>query len=89
MSFPDGVGGGWVHSACNRGFRKIQPVCKPGPGFDALVRDGLVGTSGVVLVSELFAGPSGFEVWLVIADQWFSLGDKIRSCCNRRRAVGR
>ena len=49
MNFPNGLGGGWGQSAGNRGFREIQPVCKPGPDFDTCAREQLIASTGVVL----------------------------------------
>ena len=72
-------------SAGNRGFREIEPVCKPGPDFDSCSRDQLIGTGGVVFAVALFVGLSGFVVWFVVTDQWFALGDKIRSLCSQKR----
>ncbi|GIS14544.1 MAG: hypothetical protein CM15mP116_11270 [Synechococcus sp.] len=63
MNFPNGLGGGWGQSAGNRGFREIQPVCKPGPDFDTCAREQLIGSTGVVLAIVLFVGLSGFVVW--------------------------
>ena len=83
MNFPSGYGGSWGQSAGNRGFREIEPVCKPGPNFDSCSRDQLVGTAGVVLAIALFVCLSGFVVWFVVSDQWFVLKDQI-SARNRR-----
>ena len=84
MNFPNGLGGGWGQSAGNRGFREIQPFCKPGPDFNACARERFIGSSGVVLSIGLFVGLSGFVVWFVVTDQWFALGDVIRSWRRRR-----
>ena len=67
------------------GFRDIEPVCKPGPNFDSCSRDQLIGTGGVVFAVALFVGLSGFVVWFVVTDQWFALGDKIRSLRSQKR----
>ena len=57
MNFTNGLGGGWGQSAGNRGFREIEPVCKPGPNFDSCSRDQLIGTGGVVFAIALFCLP--------------------------------
>ena len=57
MNFPNGLGGGWGQSAGNRGFREIEPVCKPGPNFDSCSRDQLIGTGVVVFAIALFCLP--------------------------------
>ena len=85
MNFTNGLGGGWGQSAGNRGFREIEPVCMPGPNFDSCSRDKLIGTGVVVFSIALFVGLSGFVVWLVVTDQWFSLGDKMRSLRSQKR----
>lgn len=85
MNFPNGLGGGWGQSAGNRGFREIQPVCKPGPDFDTCAREQLIGSTGVVLAIVLFVGLSGFVIWFLVTDQWFALGDRIRSWRHRQR----
>ena len=85
MNFTNGLGGGWGQSAGNRGFREIEPVCKPGPNFDSCTRDQLIGTGGVVLIIALFVCLSGFVVWFVVSDQWFALKDKIHALRFRNR----
>ena len=85
MNFTNGLGGGWGQSAGNRGFREIEPICKPGPNFDSCSRDQLIGTGGVICAVALFVGLSGFVVWFVVTDQWFALGDKIRSLRSQKR----
>ena len=85
LNFPSGLGGGWGQSAGNRGFRELEPVCKPGPNFDSCSRDQLVGTGGVVLAIALFVGLSGFVVWFVVSDQWFVLKDQMRALRSRHR----
>ena len=77
-----GFGG---QSVGNCGFREIQPVCKPGPDFDTCAREQLIGSTGVVLAIVLFVGLSGFVVWFLDTDQWFALGDRIRSWRHRQR----
>ena len=67
MSFPNGLGGGLGPSAGKRGFRQIEPVCKPGPNFDSCRRDQLISTGGVVFAVALF-GLSGFVIWFVVND---------------------
>ena len=85
MNFPNRLGGGWGQSAGNRGFREIEPVCKPGPNFDSCSLDQLIGTGGVVFAIALFVCLSGFVVWFVVTDQWFAFGDKIRSLRSQKR----
>ena len=85
MNFPNGFGSGWGQSGGNRGFREIEPVCKPGPDFDSCARHQLIGSSAVVLAIALFVGLSGFVVWFVVTDQWFALGDKLRRLRHRKR----
>ena len=85
MNFPNGLGGGWDQSPGNRGFREIEPVCKPGPNFDSCSRDQLIGTGGVVLAIALFVCLSGFVVWFVVSDQWFVLKDQMRALRSRKR----
>ena len=70
MKFTNALSGGWGQSAGNRGFREIEPVCKPGPNFDSCSRDQLIGTGVVVFAVALFVGLSGFVVWFVVTDQW-------------------
>jgi len=77
MNFPNGLGGDWVQSVGNRGFREIEPVCKQGPNFDLCTRDQRIGIVGVVFAGALFVCLSGFVVWFVVTDQGFDLGDKI------------
>ena len=67
------------------GFREIEPICKPGTNFDTCSRDPLIATGGVVFALALFVGLSGFFVWFVVTDQWFALGDKIRSLRSQKR----
>lgn len=69
----------------NRGFREIEPLCKPGPNFDSCSRDEFIGTGVVVFAVAVFVFLSGFFVWFVVTDQWFVLGDKIRSLRSQKR----
>ena len=84
-TFQGALGGGLGQSAGNRGFREIEPVCKPGPNFDSCSRDQLIGTGGVVLAIALFVCLSGFVVWFVVSDQWFVLKDQMRALRSRKR----
>ena len=79
------MGGGWGQSAGNRGFREIEPVCKPGPNFDSCSRDQLLGSGGVVLAIAFFVCLSGFVVWFVVSDQSFVLKDQMRALRSRKR----
>jgi len=65
-------------------FARFNPLCKPGPDFDACARERLMDSTSVVLAIVLFVGLSGFVVWFVITDQWFALGDTIRSWRHRK-----
>ena len=86
MNFPNGLVGSWGQSAGKRGFREVEPVCKPGPDFEACARDQLLGTGAVVLGVALFVGFSGLVVWFVLTDQWFSLRDHLRRRRDRKRS---
>ena len=85
MNFPSGYGGNWGQSAGKRGFREIEPLCKPGLNFDSCTRDQLIGDGVVVLAIALFVCLSGFVVWFVVSDQWFALKDKIHALRFRNR----
>ena len=83
MNFPNGLGGGWGQSAGNRGLPRFNPSASQGLTH-ACARERFIGSSGVVLSIGLFVGLSGFVVWFVVTDQWFALGDVIRSWRRRR-----
>ena len=86
MNLPNGQGGGWGQSGGNRGFRDIEPACKPGPDFDSCNREQLVGSAAVMLGIALFVSVSGLIIWFIETDQWFVLRDKIRSWRERHRS---
>ena len=85
MNLPVALSEGWGQSAGKRGFRDIQPVCKPGPDFDSCRRNQLIGTGGMLGIITVFVGITGFVVWFVVTDQWFALGEKIRSLRDGRK----
>ena len=69
----------------DQGFRAVEPLCKPGPDFEACRRDKLVGGAGVLIWAVAAFAITGFACWFALSGRlnlaMVTFEQKIRSMC--------